>query len=375
MKRRQLGEEKETKVQDWKTWRAEREAQRKKWKEEKLLKKLEKEEKKEKEEVQHEEDGEGKRCGRPYTISIAVPGSIMDNAQNAELRTYLAGQVARAAAVFCVDEVVIYDDTGAAKKDISADSVLTSTTAGRGTVQMARILQYLECPQYLRKQLFPIHRDLQFAGLLNPLDCSHHLRATEDAPYREGIVTNLPVKEGKGSLVNCGLKKEVRIDRHLQPGIRVTVKLNPKSLEDSTRKLSGVAVAPSTPREEHGIYWGYEVRVAHSLSTVLTECPFPKGYDLTLGTSDKGDSVDDLELPRGFKHAIVVFGGLQGLEAALEADEDLNIDDPSFLFSHYINTCPGQGSRTIRTEEAILITLAALRPKVAMAQNLSSEGP
>ena len=32
-------------------------------------------------------------------------------------------------------------------------------------VQMIRILQYLECPQYLRKYLFPIQKDLQFAGL------------------------------------------------------------------------------------------------------------------------------------------------------------------------------------------------------------------
>lgn len=64
-----------------------------------------------------------------------------------------------------------------------------------------------------------------------------------------------------------------------------------------------------------------------------------------------------------------MFGGLQGLEAALECDEVLNADDPSLLFDHYLNTLPDQGSRTIRTEEAILITLAALRPKL----NLKTE--
>ena len=31
--------------------------------------------------------------GRHYTVSFAVPGSILDNAQSPELRTYLAGQV------------------------------------------------------------------------------------------------------------------------------------------------------------------------------------------------------------------------------------------------------------------------------------------
>jgi hypothetical protein len=66
---------------------------------------------------------------------------------------------------------------------------------------------------------------------------------------------------------------------------------------------------------------------------------------------------------------LVVFGGLHGLEASLESDPNLDEDDPSLLFHHYVNTCPDQGSRTIRTEEAILITMATLRPKIATARS------
>jgi hypothetical protein len=43
--------------------------------------------------------------GRNWTLSIAVPGSIIDNTQNAEFATFVAGQIARAAAIFNVDEV------------------------------------------------------------------------------------------------------------------------------------------------------------------------------------------------------------------------------------------------------------------------------
>ena len=43
-------------------------------------------------------------------MSIALPGSIVDNAQSAELRTYLAGQIGRALAVFNIDEIVIFRD-------------------------------------------------------------------------------------------------------------------------------------------------------------------------------------------------------------------------------------------------------------------------
>lgn len=48
--------------------------------------------------------------GRAYTVSVALPGSIIANAQTAELRTCLAGQVARALAIFSVDEVVVFDE-------------------------------------------------------------------------------------------------------------------------------------------------------------------------------------------------------------------------------------------------------------------------
>lgn len=50
------------------------------------------------------------------------------------------------------------------------------------------------------------------------------------------------------------------------------------------------------------------------------------------------------------RHLLVVFGGLQGLEASVDADQNLDVTDPSVLFDLYLNTCPGQGSRTIRTE-------------------------
>ena len=50
------------------------------------------------------------------------------------------------------------------------------------------------------------------------------------------------------------------------------------------------------------------------------------------------------------RHLLIVFGGLKGLEYSLECDESLRVNDVSLLFHHYLNTCPGQGSRTIRTE-------------------------
>ena len=58
---------------------------------------------------------------------------------------------------------------------------------------------------------------------------------------------------------------------------------------------------------------------------------------------------------------MVVFGGLGGLESAMESDDTITEKDPAKYFTKYLNSLPDQGSRVIRTEEAIPITLSALK--------------
>ena len=40
-----------------------------------------------------------------------MPGSVIDNTQNVEFATYVAGQIARAAAIFNIDEVCVLNVT------------------------------------------------------------------------------------------------------------------------------------------------------------------------------------------------------------------------------------------------------------------------
>jgi hypothetical protein len=75
--------------------------ERKKWKEDKLLKAIDVRSISTKCDDKELENKTPQIC----TLSIAVPGSILDNAQSPELRTYLAGQIARAACIFKIDEV------------------------------------------------------------------------------------------------------------------------------------------------------------------------------------------------------------------------------------------------------------------------------
>ncbi len=88
-----------------------------------------------------------------------------------------------------------------------------------------------------------------------------------------------------------------------------------------------------------------------------------------MGTSEHGEATPPctLCLPK-FAHALIVFGGPQGLEACLGRDPlRARYSTPAQIFHRYLNTCADQGSRTIRTEEAVLISLAFLQPAIEAA--------
>ncbi|KAG4096982.1 DUF171-domain-containing protein [Neocallimastix lanati (nom. inval.)] len=341
-------------------------------------------------------EGDPNNKGRKYTVSVAIPGSVIEIAQSAELRTYLAGEIARAVTIFEVDEVIIYNEDPTRTMENTTSGVYEgSNKPSDPNIFLARILQYLETPSYLRKLLFPVHKDLQYTGLLNPLDAPHHMRLDETSLYREGVTIDKPVKHGAGSFVTCGLRKDVKIDKHIKPGVRVTVELDLDLIQsgDNVKNYKGKVVSPRQPREKHGLYWGYQIRLAKSISDVFKQSSFGSkaNYDLTIGISDHGDNAyttcskllssknnddsndnddddddnDDIKnnIPSTFNHLLIVFGGQGGIENAVEVDENIKINrnDTRSLFDLYLNTCPYKGSRAIRLEEQILITMSTLK--------------
>jgi len=56
-----------------------------------------------------------------------------------------------------------------------------------------------------------------------------------------------------------------------------------------------------------------------------------------------------------------------GWSMPLKNDQTLKETELVDLFDEYVNTCANQGSRTIRTEEAILISLSSLSPIIKKA--------
>jgi hypothetical protein len=112
----------------------------------------------EKTKVQEEEKGNVEE-GRA-TVSIAIAGSIIHNTQSLELATRLAGQIARAATIFRIDEIVVFDNKSSSEIESAATNASDSNESGASF--LVRILKYLETPQYLRKSLFPKQNDLRY---------------------------------------------------------------------------------------------------------------------------------------------------------------------------------------------------------------------
>ncbi|KAF2856497.1 DUF171-domain-containing protein [Plenodomus tracheiphilus IPT5] len=373
--------------------------------------------------------------GRDWTVTIALPGSWTLNAKKPDHKTMQVGRIARAAAVFCVDEIVVYDDDpttvdpkvvsekyirqgrGKKSKQEILDSILQEDELWQNPDQfLYHLLAFAECPPHLRYDreqpglsLFKEHQNLKWTGCLPSMDMPHHLRSHEWCQYREGVVVGpapSPVvggtsKSGRKSkkaaakgleyaYVKCGLPYPVRVpippESPIEEGMRTTVRFAnpveppswPHLSYEECDNLEATACPSSIPREESGYYWGYSVRRATSLSTVFSECEYPDGYDYTIGTSERGVNVHSIlpgaskpcpttKAPELFKHLLIVFGGVAGIEPAVANDPELAAKGlgkatAHELFDAWVNLVPGQGSRTIRTEEAVEFGLCALKP-------------
>ncbi|KAF2000774.1 DUF171-domain-containing protein [Amniculicola lignicola CBS 123094] len=356
--------------------------------------------------------------GRDWTVSIAVPGSFLHNAKDKELKSAVCGQIARAAAVFCVDEIVVFDDdpNHFRKKPIDPKkkaALLEKIEPKDQDTQdpdmfLYTLLMYMECPPHLRKILFKFDPRFQWQGIFPSLDMPHHTKPDEWSQFREGVSLDLeiaqrdpkhyakaiaelrnPTSETPFTLVECGFKTPLRIAVEIPGGMRVTLRFPdakpPRSWPHLTPgDLAYLEENVETPHVDQprleGYYWGYNVRKVSSLSAVWTESDYESGYDFSIGTSERGIPLSSVlpdpdkpivegMLPEKFEHMIIFFGGVSGLEPIVAADPELGVqltkETAHEAFDSWVNVLPGQGSRTIRMEEAVWISLMGLRPYIA----------
>jgi predicted SPOUT superfamily RNA methylase MTH1 len=216
----------------------------------------------------------------------------------------------------------------------------------------AELLGFIETPQYLRKRLFKLSPTLKFAGILPPLqipshDVSRSIRDCKEGDLREGVV----VAQRDGTLaVDVGLERTLECRGQIPFGTRITVRLLTVG-----KSLIGEIVDSS----KISIYWGYRVKQSKfNLGTLLKK----ERFDLRIGTSRYGTNILDVwsqisSSIRNVGSVLVAFGSPRlGLREILSQEGQT----PSDTFNFFINTVEAQNVATVRTEEAIFISLALL---------------
>jgi predicted SPOUT superfamily RNA methylase MTH1 len=272
-------------------------------------------------------------------LAVAIPASVVSDTPHLREKTAKIGLIGRAAAIFRVNEIVVYADNPKANQSRDVDLIVC-------------LLEYMETPQYLRKRLFKIEPRLQYAGILPPLRTPHHPlnRKAVDlkvGEYREGVVLS---ETKEGLLVDIGVEQPALLrEKQFAVGKRVTLQI-----VKAGEHVEAQAVSSEVPS-----YWGYTVTVErHSLKRLVKD----RKFDLAVGTSVKGSKWLGVagELAGKWKRAesvLVVFGApTRGLHE-IARDEGVNLAE---LVDFVVNTVPAQGTETVRTEEALLATLAIL---------------
>jgi predicted SPOUT superfamily RNA methylase MTH1 len=276
----------------------------------------------------------------PFHYAIAVPASFVSDIPHIREKTFRIGLIGRAAAMFRVDEVIIYPD-------------MPDANQGEDIRLVQAVLSYMETPQYLRRRLFKIVPELQYAGTLPPLRTPHHPTANKTSDlkqgdFREGAVVST---SNEGSLIDIGVEQPALLHGvKLKENSRTTVRVS------ATKRMPEVTLANPTDIET---YWGYKVTASNSPFGQFLQA---RQFDLVIATSRRGRQIKEImnDLANRFRtsHKILTAFGApsQGLYE-IAAREQTKLED---IAEFVVNTIPNQATETVRTEEAVYASLSIL---------------
>jgi len=274
-------------------------------------------------------------------IAVALPSTALAEANSLLEKTIKVGFMARALAIFKVEQLIIYCD--------EAEGVDERALLGK-------LFNYLTCPQYFRKRVFSLDPSLKYVGLLPPLNTPNHPieKSVKDLPeicYREGLV----IGSARGRyLADVGVEVPLAFQssRKLRRGDRVILRIIKRGNE--------VAEVKEVERGEVPHYFGFTVDVTNlNLKGMISSF---KGDALVIATSRYGREVHRevqnlLELMRKYEKMLLIFGSpLRGLYEIAKR-EGFDLDEEVHMTLNFV---PGQGTKTVRVEEALYSTLAII---------------
>ena len=270
--------------------------------------------------------------------AIAIPTSVISDTPHLREKTSKIGLIGRIAAIFRLDEIIIYPDLRKINQRDDADLI-------------GLLLAYMETPQYLRKSLFKLDPRLKFAGILPPLRTPHHplnrkAEKLKVGEYREGVTLS---RAKEGILVDIGVEHPALLrETSWSLGKRLTLQIV---------KVGERVEVQIAHRDQIPSYWGYTITIENRPFGEFVESG---KFELTIATSKLGTAFMEIAGKIGEKweksrHVLVAFGApTRGLHEIVKA-EGTNLDD---VVDFVVNMVPEQGTETVRTEEALLASLA-----------------
>lgn len=278
---------------------------------------------------------------RRTALSVVIPCSVLTVEQSLYEKTMLLGSLARALAIFRVDEALIFVDDECRESDLEI---------------MSDVIEYLLTPPYLRRKVIGRKETLRYAGALPPLNIPTHPASGEGfevLPFREGVILKV---RGRKAKVDVGLGESVIAEIpdgllnevNLRVGGRVYVKIITEV------PLRGVLVSES----DIPYYLGFRSSMAHSAGMIIERLKAP-GVLGVLTTKYGGDASRLLsELKDDVKEITIMFGNHR--KDFNELLDEAASRDLSDVVKIRINTIPLQGVRSVRTLEALYATLALI---------------
>jgi len=263
-------------------------------------------------------------------LSIAIPDSSLLDESTILNKTKKISIIARACAIFKINQIFIYQDG----KQNKNDSTLLSTS-----------LKYLETPQYFRKEIFPKTQLLKYAGVLQPLNISSHITTSNQKMIKTGDVRDALIINYNGKkFLNIGTNKLIQYFGKMKPGVRIAIQIKTIQPELTAKEIS---------RDSIKDYWGYNVKERSNLLSILSTW---KGKIIL--TSKKGKNFSKLDakkISEPDEPILVVFGTTnKGIY------DILGTDIKKIQNAKIFNFFPNQATQTVRLEEAILGTLSII---------------
>ena len=264
------------------------------------------------------------------TLSIAIPDSSLSDEITQKEKSSKISKIARACAIFQIDEIFIYHETFGEKNDAKL---------------MVTILKYLETPQYFRRNLYPKMDLLKYSGVLHPLNIPSHSKISDPKKIKSGDVREGLVISVKGKkFLDTGIKHLIPYFGKQKIGQRITVQFKTGSPTFSIKEIS---------RENVKDYWGYKVKERGNLFSLLSSW-----NGKIILTSKKGKMISKDSLDWSSKNnnpVLVVFGSPERGLHEIMGGKINQVNNSKIL-----NFFPNQATETVRLEEAISGVLSIL---------------